>query len=51
MVIKIIAVGKLKEKYMQEAFSEYEKRLGAFCRLTVDEIEQEKLPEEPSEKR
>jgi 23S rRNA (pseudouridine1915-N3)-methyltransferase len=50
MVIKIIAVGKLKEKYLREAFSEYEKRLSAFCRLTVDEVEQEKLPDEPSEK-
>lgn len=50
MVIKIIAVGKLKEKYLQDAFREYEKRLSAFCRLTVDETEQEKLPDEPSEK-
>ncbi|MBQ9482574.1 MAG: 23S rRNA (pseudouridine(1915)-N(3))-methyltransferase RlmH [Ruminiclostridium sp.] len=50
MVIKIITVGKLKEKYFQEAFSEYEKRLGAFCKLIVDETEQEKLPDEPSDK-
>ena len=50
MVIKIITVGKLKEKYLQEAFSEYEKRLGAFCRLVVDETEQEQLPDDPSEK-
>lgn len=50
MVIKIIAVGRLKEKYLKEAFAEYEKRLGAFCRLTVDEIDQEKLSDDPSEK-
>ena len=50
MVIKIIAVGKLKEQYLRDAFSEYEKRLSAFCRLTVDEIDQEKLPDDPSDK-
>ena len=50
MVIKIIAVGKLKEKYLKDAFAEYEKRLNGFCRLTVDEIEQEKLSDAPSEK-
>ncbi len=50
MVIKIISVGKLKEKYFREAFGEYEKRLSAFCRLECDEIEQEKLPDDPSEK-
>ena len=49
-MIKIIAVGRLKEKYLKEAFAEYEKRLGAFCRLTVDEIDQEKLSDDPSEK-
>lgn len=50
MVIKIISVGRLKEKYFTEAFGEYEKRLSAFCRLECDEVEQEKLPEDPSEK-
>ncbi|MBR5090718.1 MAG: 23S rRNA (pseudouridine(1915)-N(3))-methyltransferase RlmH [Ruminiclostridium sp.] len=50
MVIKIIAVGRMKEKYLSEAFSEYEKRLSPFCKLSVDEVEQEKLPETPSDK-
>lgn len=49
MVIKIIAVGKLKEPYFREAFSEYEKRLSAFCRLTVEEVAQVKLPDEPTD--
>ena len=48
--VKIIAVGKLKERYFQDAFAEYEKRLSAFCRLTVDEVEQIKLPDDPSDK-
>ena len=50
MVIRIIAVGKLKEDYYREAFSEYGKRLSGFCRLTVDEVEQVRLPDEPSDK-
>ena len=49
VTIKIIAVGKLKEAYLREAFSEYEKRLSAFCRLTVEETDQAKLPEDPSD--
>lgn len=50
MVIKIIAVGKLKEKYFREAFAEYEKRLSGYCRLEVFELEPEKLSDDPSEK-
>ena len=50
MVIKIIAVGRMKEKYFVEAFAEYEKRLSPFCRLETVEIDQEKLPDDPSEK-
>ena len=50
MVIKIISVGRLKEKYFREAFGEYEKRLSAFCKLECDEIDQERLPDDPSEK-
>ena len=49
MVIKIIALGKLKEKYFSDAYREYEKRLGAFCRIITEEIEPSKLPDEPSE--
>lgn len=47
--VKIIAVGRLKEPYLKEAFDEYAKRLSAFCKLTAEEIEQEKLPDTPSE--
>lgn len=49
MNVKIIALGKLKEKYLRDAFAEYEKRLSAFCRFTIDELEPERLPDEPSE--
>lgn len=38
MNIKILAVGKLKEKYWQAALSEYSKRLGAYVKLQVIEV-------------
>ncbi len=33
MKITVITVGKLKEKFFREAVSEYEKRLGRYCKL------------------
>ena len=46
--INIIAVSRLKEKYLRDAAAEYQKRLSGFCNLTVTEIEPVKLPEKPS---
>ena len=48
MRIDVVCVGKLKEKYWRDAVAEYEKRLSAFCRLSVVEVEEERLPESPS---
>ena len=48
--VNIITVGKLKESYLRDACSEYTKRLGGFCKLTVTEIPESKLPDSPSEK-
>ena len=48
--VNIIAVGKLKESYLRMACAEYEKRLGAFCRLGIIELAESRLPEKPSEK-
>lgn len=42
--INIICVGKLKEKYLQEALSEYSKRLSKYCNLKITELSDEKLP-------
>ena len=47
MTVQIFCVGKLKERYLQEAAAEYQKRLGAFCRLQVVELPQYKLSQEP----
>lgn len=46
--IHLICVGKLKEKHFAAACAEYEKRLGPFCRLSVSELPEERLPEDPS---
>ena len=46
--IRLICVGKLKERYFAEAVAEYEKRLSAFCRLELIELPEERLSERPS---
>ena len=43
--ITLIAVGKLKEKYLRDAVDEYSKRLGAFCKINIIEIDEEKILE------
>lgn len=49
MKITVITVGKLKEKFFREAASEYEKRLGRYCKLEIRETADEKTPEGASE--
>lgn len=44
----ILAVGKLKEKFYRDACAEYAKRLSAYCRLEVIELQEHRLPENPS---
>ena len=48
--ITIIAVGKLKEKYLKEAFSEYQKRLQNYCTFHMIEVADEPTKEQFSEK-
>ena len=47
--ITVIALGKLKEKYLREASCEYEKRLTRYCRLNIIELNPVNLPEKPSQ--
>ena len=37
--IKILAVGKVKEKYILDGIAEYAKRLSRFCEFSITEIE------------
>ena len=47
--IKIIGVGKLKEKYFKAGIAEYSKRLGRFCKFQIVEVPDEKAPESLSQ--
>ncbi len=47
--INVICVGKLKEDYLRAACAEYQKRLGAFCRLNITELTPARLPENPND--
>lgn len=46
--VTLIAVGKIKEKYLREALNEYAKRLSAYCKFEVVEVKDEKTPDSPS---
>lgn len=48
MKITVVAVGKLKEKYLKEGIAEYSKRLLRFCDLEIVEVEDEQAPEKLS---
>ena len=47
--IKIISVGKLKEKYLIQGINEYVKRLQAYAKIERIEVPDEKAPENLSE--
>jgi len=49
MQIRIIAVGKIKKKYLIDGIKEYLKRLGPFANLDIVEIADEKTSEHASE--
>ncbi len=49
MNVTLICVGNLKEKYFKDACAEYVKRLGAFCRFNLVEINEEKISDKPSQ--
>ena len=47
--ITLICVGKIKEKYLKDAISEYSKRLSKFCNLEIKEVADEKTKENMSQ--
>ncbi len=49
MKITLITVGKIKEKYLKDAISEYSKRLSKYCKLEIIEVADEKTPDNSSE--
>lgn len=48
MQIRIIAVGRIKEAFLQDGIAEYEKRLRPYAKVQVVEIPEEKRPASPS---
>ena len=49
MNIKILCVGKIKEKFYRDAISEYSKRLSKYCSLEIVEVNDEKTSENSTE--
>lgn len=45
-MIKIICVGKIKEKYLQEAISDYMKRLSKYHKVDITVLEDSNIAEE-----
>ena len=48
MRITIVAVGKIKEKYLTMGIDEYVKRLSRYCKLDIIELPDEKTPDNAS---
>ncbi len=46
--IKVIALGRLKEKYLRDACDEYIKRLSAYAKTEIIELEPARLSDNPS---
>ena len=47
--IRLITVGKLKESYLSQGCAEYLKRLSAYARVQVVELDEVRMPEKPSQ--
>ena len=47
--VSVVCVGKLKESCWREAVAEYVKRLSAYCKLDIEELAEERLPDSPTE--
>ena len=48
MRIRIVCIGKLKERYWSEAVEEYSKRLSRYCELEIVQLKEARLPDRAS---
>lgn len=48
MTVDLICVGRLKDKFFEEASGEYLKRLKAYAKVNITEIKAVELPDEPN---
>ena len=49
MKMRLLCVGKVKEKYLRDGIAEYTKRLGAYGQIEIVEVPDEKTPDRASE--
>ena len=49
LTVNIICIGKIKESYWREAIKEYSKRLTAFCKFNIIELDEEKVNSNPND--
>lgn len=47
--IKLLCVGKIKDKYLEEGIKEYLKRLSKYASVSIEEVADEKIPENSNE--
>lgn len=47
--IRLVCVGKLKEKFYADASKEYLKRLSGYCRAEIEELTESRLPPSPTD--
>ena len=50
LAVKLICVGKMRERFYTEAFAEYQKRLQSLCRLELVEIAEQRLGDAASKR-
>ncbi len=48
--VTILAVGKIKEKFLSDAIDEYAKRLGRYCRLEMVRVKDDPTPDSPTDR-
>lgn len=49
LTVNIICIGKIKESYWRGAIKEYSKRLTAFCKFNIIELDEEKINSNPND--
>lgn len=48
MKLRVICIGRLKERFYEEAAAEFKKRLSKFCETEIVELPDEKVAKDPS---
>lgn len=49
LTVNVLCIGGLKESYWRDACAEYSKRLSAFCKFNIIQLDEARLPKSPSD--